>query len=253
MKQKLLVSTGIAVLLVIGIVTAVMAFEGAPTADMWVSGAGTVNSANPLIVTSSNVGAGCSTYNGTAFLKFNISSISSEPVSDKMIGSATLTVTTGTTSSIPAAASLALLSVSDDTWTEAVGSPVVGSPLVTVTVGPGNLAPGTVVTFPSTPALVNFINQQSSSSGVSGDDDDVVSLAIRFTACTNVVLQQFQDRSTGTPPLLTLANPNAVTLGSFEAAEPAAPRGPFYLAFGVLATVLVGATYLLRRRAVGAG
>lgn len=250
-KQSFLRYLAIAVTLLLLIASSAIAFNGGTTADVWQDGTATVITTSPLTASSSNLGSGCTSHTGTIFLKYDISSILGEPVTNKSIGSASLTITTAATGSNPVQGTLTLYSTTGDgTFTDSGGTvPALDSSLSTATVGPGNPGSGTAINFPTSAAFVTYVQSQSSASGAFPAADNVVTFAIRFSACGSLNLQTFQD-NTGTAPTLSLENPNAIELLELNV-ESRTPSSQWIQTIGMAALALfavVTLSLVARRR-----
>ena len=239
MRRSLFVSLLAGLALVLVTTTVVLAFQAACDADVWVDGTGSVYTSNPMILNSSDIYAGCNQHNGTIYLQWDISSAVGEA------DSATVVLTAGTNSSHPQQATLALYStIGDGTWTDGGGTvPSVDQALSSVTLGQGAVPQGTLITFSSTQSLTDYINEQSSSSGVPGDNDDTVTFAVRFSACSSD-FQEITDNTTASPPTLSLEGPTAITIGAFGASG---SRPWLPISTGAVLLIAVAVSLALRR------
>lgn len=239
----------LSVLMLLG-APAVRAYEGEPVSDVWVDGTGAVITTDPLIAASSNVGGSCDSHTGTLYLKFDIGTMLTDPLANKSISSATLTLTTAEGGSNPVQGTLTLYStMGDGTFTDAGGAvPAIDAALATATVGPGDPGSGAAIVFPSSAQFVRYAQSQSSASGAYPFADNVVTLVVRYSGCADLSLQTFQDNS-ATAPRLSLENPNAIELLNVSA-ENAAPASRLPLMAGIAFLILsaVGALGLAMRR-----
>jgi hypothetical protein len=244
MRRSLLVSLLTTLVLILAATTVVLALQEASDADVWVDGTGAVITTNPMILNSSDIGGGCNQHNGTIYLQWDLTSVIGET------DSATIDLTAGTNSSHPSQATLTLYStVGDGTWTDGGGSvPSIDQALSSVSLGPGSIPQGTLITFPSTQGLTDYINEQSSTSGVAGDNDDTATFAVRFSSCSSD-FQEIGDNTTASPPTLGLEGPTAVTLSSLDASGNH-PRPLVVVTGAALLTALV-VKFIVRRRYEG--
>ncbi len=225
--KRLSLAILIAGLVLLLAVSAALAFKGTTDRDTWFDATTQYPTQTSLNLTSSGTPDTCAPFS-TGLVRFDISSIVGEPVANKTINSVVFTMTVaGTSAAWPGPVVLTLYPVSNDTWleddvTDARNAIVTATPLATV-----NLltkpAIGTVLTFPGTPQFVAFLQSKSSATG--GPGNNLVSLAVRMTTCatgnTTVRLASRRHATVAYRPFMELYNPNAVTLSTFRAANPA--------------------------------
>jgi hypothetical protein len=193
----------------------------------------------------------------TAYIKWDISAIASDPTPNKTIGSAVLAFTVNYASGAYPIV-ISLYKAGNDSWTEGdtngTHHPGVIEPLLTaVTVNSAPTA-GTVVVFPSTAELASYLNSVSVVNAPPGNG--LASFAMRITSCgtgqARIDFRSLQHTTVLSRPNLELLNPNAVTLTTFHAATPA-PNWPLIAAGLLVAALLAGvAVYRWRLSRVSA-
>jgi hypothetical protein len=188
-----------------------------------------------------------------AFVKFDLSDVSKLP-DNQTITSATLALKSAGYLNGSGGFTMRLYGSSVTNWSEGVGQiaswasrPLPSTDLVaTVT---GLTAEGTNVVFDSTDKFVDYLNNQRKT-----DPGKLVTLVIVATTCDVGTSRQYlsSKETTGnnafTPTLSVSSVPNAVTMSTFRAADPAV-NWPLIGGLGALAAVVIGGLAMSRRRA----
>ncbi len=198
------------------------------TSDIYVDGASTTQTTNPLILDGSDIGAGCNSW--TVYLQWTgLGSVS------EAISTATVSLVTGLIASSGGTGTLTLYETTDDS----MPSGGIGPSLQSVPIGT-EPSSGTTITFPTSAGLVTYLNTARTGDGTA-------TFAVKWSACTSITLS-FQDNSTGDPPLLSLFNSTPVTLTTFHAADTAPVNWPLYAGIAVIAILALTGAVALRRR-----
>ena len=240
MKRKMILP--ITLLLALTLVMTASA-SGTLTDDVNVSSTAVQNT-TALTVASGGIGACNPTY--TTYMKWSLTGVSTAANPKSTLTLRASFLTSGSNGN------LALYEVSDVAWTEATitfaNPPAVGSsPIATASLP--TAYPQDVVFTGS--ALADYINRQSAFVG--GDDTiagpNVVSFAVRITGCTaNNSSVAFYSRTGTTPPALNVVAPTAITLSTFQAADPAV-NWPLIAGLGALVALAAGGVLFYRKRA----
>ena len=180
-----------------------------------------------ILVNAQGSGGTCTTQSGTAFYQWDLSAIAD----GSTINSASISIPV-TSSSIPVASAITLYGTTADTWPPTVG--LLGSALSTVTLASG----ATTVTFPTSTELVDYVKAALT--------DNTANFGIRWSTCNgNSVVLNAQLNSTAQ---LTVDSTTAVTMSTFQAADPA-PNWPLIAGLGALVALTAGGVLFYRKRA----
>ena len=258
MKLRNLLVVGLIVVL-LSMAVAAQAAPAAPATDItltpvaddlsYLSGGTILNNETLLIVRASTSPAFVSQYQ--SYLEFDLTN---QVPAGKEITSATLVLRSTAISGLSLTMNLYGSTVIG--WTEGNGhltwaeKPAISTGVLATS---DLAAVDSNVTFSSSAAFVDFLNQQL------GTSDQNATLAIVATAGnggTGLFAYQYmasKDNTSGyiAPQLiLTSALPTAVTMSTFQAADPAA-NWPLIAGLGALAAVVIGGLAVTRRRSAG--
>jgi hypothetical protein len=239
MKRSLVLVWIVSILLLIAVPVA-LAYAQPPVDDAFTdAGTNSYNIADLYVQSSS--GAGCGPQL-TTYVKWDLSSIAD----GSTVGDANALVSFEVTNQAIGSqnSTLELVQVDNDAWTETnVGTvkPALGPVLSTITLQASNPpAVGTVLTFPSTPALASFLTAQ-----INGDN--FASFALRITGCTAGAPQIAfgSAENAGNAPNLQLSSPTAVSMTNTAAER---VSWPLYAGLSAVALFVVAGLMISRRR-----
>jgi hypothetical protein len=212
-----------------------------------VSGNAVINNAT-LQATGSYLTPGPCKSTYTPYMKWSLSDVTTAAGATSTLTLHAYYVTSGSSGSIE------LHKVSDTTWTEASISadnpPAVGDLIASVSVPSTSGTVSLDIVFTGS-ALASYINQQSAY--VNGGTDtsagpNIMSLAVQITGCTGSSAVSFYSSTGSTQPALSVLAPTAVTMSTFQEADPAA-NWPLIAGLGALVALVAGGVLFYRKRA----
>ncbi len=260
MKRMSLVSAIVLVGMLAFVSNAFALASGPPSMDGWVDATttNTYGTTTTFILQSSyNAGAGTCDTISTGYMKFDLSNLGNG--SGGTVGYADIVMRLTDTTAAGSATVVGLYTVENDNWDETaaldptpglgdVKPALLGEPLTTLTVS-SSTSLNTDQTFPSTQALVDFFNSQSTFVTVpTGAHDGVASLGMKISSCGTSATVRFGTRENANPPQLhlrTAAPPNAVDVSSASAER---TSWPLYAGLGAVALIVVAGLAISRRR-----
>lgn len=231
-------------ILLVVLITGLLAMVAVPVAlaarpaveDAWIDSSATSYNTAFLHVRSSVSGSNCSVTT-TSYLKFDLTDVATA------VGTVNLTLEYTYVNLGGGNTTLTMLPVTDDSWTETtVGTikPAPGATVLSTLQFPPAPAAGDKVTFPSTPELVNFFNQEATG-------DNFASIALRITGCTAGApeVRFASAENAGNEPSLDLLGPNSVSLSQTSAER---VTWPLYAGLSAVALFIVAGVAISRRR-----